>query len=297
MTWLRLGYLGALGGLLLSCSDDASLGRGSSQNNFEAGGASSSGSGNHSGSGGAAGSAAAAARGGADSAGRDAASGAATQAGEPSSGGEPGLDDGSVNLSQVLTDAQTPGTSACENETLADVLAAISRQWPELADITRLYAPGTLGDGSLIYAFAEADGFRVVIKRGSGDCPAGCIDNEYWYFDTTAGCQVIKRGHYAHTFDGGANCYRITGEPLWGLPEPTSAGACPTVDVTALNSACVNGACPSGLTPVKFYGVAGTSGPQFCTCSIPCAESAAICPTGTSCVTIADGPGQVCSAP
>ena len=220
--------------------------------------------------------------------------GGGTQAGETASGGEPSSVDSPVNLSDAVTDLQTPGTGACASSTLDDVLQAIARQWPALADITRLYSPNAAGDGSLIYAFAEPDGFRIVVKRGSGYCPAGCIDNEYWYFDTTAGCQVIQRGHYARVFNSGDNCYQLTDAPLWGLPPATGAGVCPSADVSALNTNCVNDACPSGLTPVKFYGVAGTAGPQFCWCTIPCAADATVCPTGTSCTTISDGPGQVC---
>ena len=63
-----------------------------------------------------------------------------------------------------------------------------------------------------------------------------------------------------------------------------------------LNSECVDDTCPEGLTPVHFYGIAGPSGPQFCWCTIPCEEDPSVCPSGTSCVSIADGPGTVCYA-
>jgi hypothetical protein len=64
---------------------------------------------------------------------------------------------------------------------------------------------------------------------------------------------------------------------------------------TALNSPCVNDACPEGLTPVHYYGIAGPSGPLFCSCSIPCEDDPSVCPDGTTCLTISDGPGTVCS--
>ncbi len=54
-----------------------------------------------------------------------------------------------------------------------------------------------------------------------------------------------------------------------------------------------NDACAQGLTCVSYYGIAGARGPQFKTCEIKCADGAA-CPAGTKCITIADGPGQVC---
>ena len=54
-----------------------------------------------------------------------------------------------------------------------------------------------------------------------------------------------------------------------------------------------NDACAQGLTCVSYYGIAGARGPQFKTCEIKCADGTP-CPAGTKCITIADGPGQVC---
>lgn len=51
--------------------------------------------------------------------------------------------------------------------------------------------------------------------------------------------------------------------------------------------------CEAGTTCLSYYGIAGASGPLFKTCEIPCNGQ---CPAGQSCVTIADGPGQVCRA-
>lgn len=52
-------------------------------------------------------------------------------------------------------------------------------------------------------------------------------------------------------------------------------------------------ACAQGLECVKYYGIAGARGPQFKTCEKKC-DKKQTCPSGTSCITIADGPGQVC---
>jgi hypothetical protein len=57
--------------------------------------------------------------------------------------------------------------------------------------------------------------------------------------------------------------------------------------------ACPDGTCADGLTCVSYYGIAGTRGPKFTSCEIPCKGGAA-CPNGQTCRTIADGPGQVC---
>ena len=51
--------------------------------------------------------------------------------------------------------------------------------------------------------------------------------------------------------------------------------------------------CAEGLQCITYYGIAGPRGPEFKSCETPCAGGAK-CPTGTTCTTIADGPGQVC---
>lgn len=56
------------------------------------------------------------------------------------------------------------------------------------------------------------------------------------------------------------------------------------------------GVCADGLTCVEYYGIAGPSGPKFTSCETPCAGQGASCPEGLSCITVADGPGQVCRA-
>jgi hypothetical protein len=52
-------------------------------------------------------------------------------------------------------------------------------------------------------------------------------------------------------------------------------------------------ACGQGLTCVKYFGIAGPRGGEFKSCEIRC-QASAQCPAGHNCVTIADGPGQVC---
>ena len=73
-----------------------------------------------------------------------------------------------------------------------------------------------------------------------------------------------------------------------------ASGTGGATSISGLHSNCVNGACSASLlTPVTFYGIAGTAGPQFCTCEIPCRTTA--CPSNMKCTTIADGPGSVCA--
>lgn len=51
--------------------------------------------------------------------------------------------------------------------------------------------------------------------------------------------------------------------------------------------------CAEGLECVRYYGIAGARGPEFATCERRCADGGT-CPLGQRCVTIADGPGEVC---
>ncbi|MFO0748118.1 MAG: hypothetical protein U1F43_21040 [Myxococcota bacterium] len=56
---------------------------------------------------------------------------------------------------------------------------------------------------------------------------------------------------------------------------------------------CDDADCDADLTCVEYYGIAGPSGPKFTSCEIPCSDDS-VCPDNQKCITIADGPGQVC---
>ena len=95
-----------------------------------------------------------------------------------------------------------------------------------------------------------------------------------------------------------------TPQPAGKGPRPSPAGGAVSVDGTAkaggaaagpgIEQACGPGdACAAGLTCIHYYGIAGTNGPEFKSCEIRCKDSSA-CPKGWNCVTVSDGPGQVC---
>jgi hypothetical protein len=71
----------------------------------------------------------------------------------------------------------------------------------------------------------------------------------------------------------------------------------PVIDTAQLGQPCGEAdACQPGAACVKYYGIAGPSGPEFKSCEIQCSDPKGTCPGGTKCVTVADGPGQVCRA-
>lgn len=69
-------------------------------------------------------------------------------------------------------------------------------------------------------------------------------------------------------------------------PPSTDEGGAPVGD-------CGGKQCTDGRECVEYYGIAGPGGPKFTSCEWRCNKGQA-CPEGTSCTTIADGPGAVC---
>lgn len=67
----------------------------------------------------------------------------------------------------------------------------------------------------------------------------------------------------------------------------------PAADYSKLGVTCGDGdRCELGSC-VTYYGIAGPNGPAFKSCEFTCAAGKG-CPDGTTCITIADGPGAVC---
>ncbi|MCA9697168.1 MAG: hypothetical protein KC431_06565 [Myxococcales bacterium] len=54
--------------------------------------------------------------------------------------------------------------------------------------------------------------------------------------------------------------------------------------------------CAAPKQCLTYYGIAGPSGPAFHACELPCTRKGKSddCPEGTRCITVADGPGDVC---
>ncbi|MBI3204731.1 MAG: hypothetical protein HYZ29_24565 [Myxococcales bacterium] len=127
---------------------------------------------------------------------------------------------------QPLTQPTDGGGAACAGVSVAQFLAKIHAAHPELADIKAIFEPGLMYDGSFVYPFRKPDGgFAFVLKRGGGDCPAGCTENEYWYFESDASCAAKDAGHFKPTY--GAGCLNTEGTARWGRPPtPDPASIC-----------------------------------------------------------------------
>jgi len=210
-----------------------------------------------------------------------------------SSAGTAGTDIGQGGDGPVVTepkavdDPDAPGAGPCDGKSANDVLDAVHEQHPELAAISGFYDPNLIGQSSLVYGFTTEAGFRLALAAGDGDCPAGCIDWEYWYFETDDTCTPQQVGHFSAKF-GPGNCYTVVGEPMWGVPDHSPATRCAPAD---LNTACITGACSAGLEAVLYSDIAGM---ERCICSISCASDPNVCPEGTHCAGGADGPMDIC---
>jgi uncharacterized protein YjbJ (UPF0337 family) len=88
--------------------------------------------------------------------------------------------------------------------------------------------------------------------------------------------------------------------PAAPAPAPTApakpAPATPSPNLlSALGQPCGAGdQCVAGTTCKSYYGIAGPAGPEFKSCEVPCDRASKACPAGSTCVTVADGPGSVC---
>lgn len=100
----------------------------------------------------------------------------------------------------------------------------------DLRKVAKLYAgfPGVrwaemdgafyMGDNWPVKVLQNGSGWRVVFHHGWGDCMAGCINNEYWFFSYESG-QAREDGYYRKVFDGAGNRYVETGAMPWPLPK------------------------------------------------------------------------------
>jgi eight-cysteine-cluster-containing protein len=96
----------------------------------------------------------------------------------------------------------------------------------------------------------------------------------------------------------GASCGCLAGECQWYGEAGTATTPEPAPTDTGTGGApqgmpCKDGKCAAGLSCVQYYGIAGPNGPSFTSCEIRCGLKGS-CPEGQKCITIADGPGQVC---
>lgn len=103
--------------------------------------------------------------------------------------------------------------------TTADAaIALIKVRYPDVAKIQKAQT-GLLGSATDIKVFDRGEGWELAFVDGSGDCPAGCINNHYTYFSVSKTGRVTKVGEYTRTFNATTNTYDTSGTPFWGVPK------------------------------------------------------------------------------
>lgn len=102
-------------------------------------------------------------------------------------------------------------------------------------------------------------------------------------FALAAGC---RRAPESTPVDSGA------AEP----PGPPPLESSPLESETPADETCDGQPCAAPRECIRYFGIAGPSGPTFHACEIRCERGVQNdgCPEGTRCVIIADGPGEVC---
>lgn len=124
------------------------------------------------------------------------------------------------------------GAGPCATVSLGDIIDAARALDPSTPDVSAPVDPSTdptVGEAPQVFAWTAAHGgFALAFVRGSGDCQAGCIDHEYWYFETnptSPSCTLISAGKHTRTFNSAGNCYDTAGSARWGQPTPLAASS------------------------------------------------------------------------
>jgi hypothetical protein len=70
----------------------------------------------------------------------------------------------------------------------------LASEYEDLPGVTDAWESVTVGDGNDIMLDPEGETYHWIFVTGSGDCPAGCINHEYWGFTTTASGAITYHG-------------------------------------------------------------------------------------------------------
>ena len=120
-----------------------------------------------------------------------------------------------------------------------------------------------------------------------GDCKKGGCSSEVCSAEegviTTCDVPLVS-------LPGGTECGCVEGQCQWWNE---SGDTLPPAD-TPPGTDCGGQPCAPPNECIEYYGIAGPSGPKFFACAIRCQPPKRSCPDGMHCVTIADGPGDVC---
>ena len=93
----------------------------------------------------------------------------------------------------ATSDAMTIKTNRTLN------VKALENTFEKIDGLSDVYAPSIAGDGDNIETDLRNDTAFMVFSKGWGDCPAGCINKQYWEF-TVTDCQAQFDRSYGDHF-------------------------------------------------------------------------------------------------
>ena len=149
---------------------------------------------------------------------------------------------------------------------------------------------------SLVYASGEATFEGPAFKNAcaaDADCKVGGCSSEICTAEEGVNSACVVHADQARD----ATCGCVKGDCVWYRAASTAPVEAQGGGGAAQGMPCADGKCAAGLECVAYYGIAGPRGPQFTSCEIRCGMAGKGCPEGQKCITIADGPGQVCRPP
>src|SRR5947209_1699422 len=111
----------------------------------------------------------------------------------------------------------TQSTAAPVLNSPDDAIRLAQQKFPALKAVQKK-PDGTMGASSDIIVQARAGGWNLIFWQGSGDCPAGCINNHYWYVAVDMADGATWRGEAERVFASASNTMKTTGAPQWVRP-------------------------------------------------------------------------------
>jgi eight-cysteine-cluster-containing protein len=185
----------------------------------------------------------------------------------------------SLVLAALAAACEKPSPSPTEPTTAGDGGQVVTRQ------------PAVPADHALFDRF-EGTGFPNDCTRDADCHQAGC-SGEVCSADAgvVTTCEVLPV-----TLPEGSACGCVQSQCQWWNADGVTLPPVPPQPEPSEEASCATVLCQPPQVCLEYYGIAGPSGPRFVSCEIPCDPTTKkpSCPQGTSCVTIADGPGSVC---
>ena len=102
-----------------------------------------------------------------------------------------------------MTDTASPTAPAAGTvRNAAEAAARVIASDPRFAGV-QAFSPNVIGASAWYEVEKTADGYRVAITMGWGDCMAGCISRHTWIFEVSADGSIGQPTESGDPFEGG----------------------------------------------------------------------------------------------